>query len=362
MDILVLDKNFDTLAVLDVYDSFIWTVRYNEYGDFEIYMPAAACPFVLEFLVRGNYLMNRESDRYMIIEDISIDTDAEIGTFLTVTGRSLESILMRRIVWAETNLKGNLQTELKRLITENIISPSDSKRTIPNFTFRMSTDEEIVKMTTDSHFMGDTVYDAVSLLCKLHHIGFRVLPGDGDNPGFIFELYRGVDRSYDQERVPWVIFSPDFDNLLNSNYVEADTEYKTDILVSYDNDDEYLQVEVGEEKTGLERRETFLDVVDDSPEQIGEDEDGNPVYDYETFYKQLATKGQSELNAHRVTTAFDGEVEASRQFIYGRDFNIGDIVQVRNEYGLKGTCRITEVVQSIDSTGQTISPTFEMID
>ena len=38
MDILVLDKNFDTQAIIDTYESFNWTDRYNEAGDFELTM------------------------------------------------------------------------------------------------------------------------------------------------------------------------------------------------------------------------------------------------------------------------------------------------------------------------------------
>ena len=34
MDLYVLDKEFNTLGLLDQFDSFIWTDRYNEAGDF----------------------------------------------------------------------------------------------------------------------------------------------------------------------------------------------------------------------------------------------------------------------------------------------------------------------------------------
>ena len=39
MEALILDKSYATTAVLDKFESFIWTDRFRGYGDFEIYMP-----------------------------------------------------------------------------------------------------------------------------------------------------------------------------------------------------------------------------------------------------------------------------------------------------------------------------------
>ena len=93
MEAWILDQNAASLAVLDTFQSFIWTDRYRGYGDFEIYMPAETS--ALSYLKEGNYLVTKDSDRMMIIEDIQVDTDAENGNHLIVTGRSLESILCR---------------------------------------------------------------------------------------------------------------------------------------------------------------------------------------------------------------------------------------------------------------------------
>lgn len=49
----------------------------------------------------------------MIVEKIQITSDTEDGNHVTVTGRSLESILDRRIVWGQKLLSGNLQNGIK---------------------------------------------------------------------------------------------------------------------------------------------------------------------------------------------------------------------------------------------------------
>ncbi len=36
MDIWVLDENLEAVDIVETFNSFIWTDRYNEYGDFEL--------------------------------------------------------------------------------------------------------------------------------------------------------------------------------------------------------------------------------------------------------------------------------------------------------------------------------------
>ena len=146
-----------------------------------------------------------------------------------MTGRSLESILCRRVIWGYKVLNGNFQDAIRTLLNENVIAPSNSKRKIPNFVFRASTDTRITGLTVDTQFLGENLYDAILSLCEEKEIGFRVLP-DGSG-GFLFELYVGEDRSYAQSDHPWVIFSPDFENILSSNYLESSKNLRTVSLV-----------------------------------------------------------------------------------------------------------------------------------
>lgn len=44
------------------------------------------------------------------------------------------------------------------------------------------------------------------------------------------------------------------------------------------------------------------------------------------------------------------------------DYNLGDIVEVENEYGLKARVRITEVIESEDENGYTCIPKFENVE
>ncbi len=351
MDMFILDTAYQAVAVLDTFQSRIWTDRYNRYGDFEVYIPAIMP--VCSFLQEGYYLYSPDlSDRMMIIEDIQLKCDPEDGDFYTVTGRSLESILARRVIWGYREITGNLQEGVKALLNENVINPTKTTRKIPNFEFRASTDSRITSLTLDAQYFGENLYEAIAAICDEKSLGFRVLP-NFTNGGLIFELFKGTERALDQTENPYIIFSPDFDNFISSNYLETTSSYKNVALVGADGEGsarKYVEAFEGDgEPSGLSRRETFTDAYGVSKDEETTEEDYN---------KQLKQKGLEELADLKVTKAFEGEIDSSRQYVYGRDFGIGDVVQVTNSYGQSGKSRVSEVVMSEDDTGFIITPTF----
>ena len=374
MEFMVLDKNYDGITMIDTFTSAIWTVRYDEAGDFEIYTPVRLD--YIQAMQIGNYLWNRDSDRLMVIETVEIETDAEEGPQLIVTGRSLESILDRRIVTSSQNFSGNLQSVLFAIIQNEVISSGGTRR-IPGFSLKTSSDSRITSISiSELSIRGENVYDVVCSLCQANKVGWRILPkGAG---GFEFELYVGVDRSYAQSVNPYVTFSPSFENLLNSNYIRSFKSYKNSIYAvgSYqkevilqnkykdDNGEWVVEEQTTYEEaevvtwqysetatpSGLARREMFID--------NGGVNDGEQGGEYATWNAVNKEKAIAELGEHQTTTAFEGELEATRQYIYREDFNIGDIVQVENEFGITGTVYISEIVFSQDANGITITPTF----
>lgn len=353
MELLILDKNFDSSETLDIFESLIWTDRYFGYGDFELYMPANE--EILQLLPLGYYLYIRESERLMIVEDHEISTDAEEGAHLKITGRSLESILERRIVWNQTVLTGSLQNGVKKLLDENVISPSDGSRKIPNFIFKVSEDPRITALTLDAQYYGENLYDVIVDICKSENLGFKIIL-DGKN--MVFSLYMGIDRSYAQETNPYVVFSPGFDNLLNSNYIESEKTLKTIALVAGEGEGSNRKVTTvqKEAKTGLDRREVFIEATGVSSYVNGE-----TISDDE-YMKQLSQKGTEELAKNKKTISFEGEADISSTYTFGEDYYIGDIVQVLNEFGCQARSRITEFIRSQDDTGLEYYPTFETLD
>lgn len=309
---------------------------------------------ILEYLKQDYYLMNRESEHAMIVEKFVISSDIENGNHITITGRSLESILDRRIIWGQKTISGNLQEGIHTLLKECIISPSDENRKISNFIFEYSDDPVITKLTIEAQYTGDNLYNVICDICKERKIGFKVTINDQNQ--FVFKLYSGLDHSYEQTDRPYVTFSPKFENILNSNYMESKSALKNVTLIGGEGEGaERKYATVGEGK-GLERRELFTDARDISSD-TGEDE----ALTEEEYTAQLQQRGKEKLADNVEVVSFEGEAETTSMYKFGTDFFMGDIVQVANEYGHEGKARILEIVFSEDESGYSAYPTFETI-
>lgn len=354
MELLILDEKLSGVDTLDIFESLIWTDRYSKCGDFEIYVPASTK--MLSKLQKDRYIYAKESEHVMIIEDRNIETDVEQGAHLCVTGRSLESILERRIIWNQTILSGSLQDSIEKLLNENAISPSDPKRKIPNLSFKKSSDSKITQLTIEAQFWGENLYEAIVSICESYSIGFKILL-DGTN--FVFSLYAGADRSYDQTTNPYVVFSPNFDNLLNSNYIESDKTLKTVTLIAGEGEGSERKTTTAQISTGtgegLKRRELFTDAGD-----ISQTVDGEKISESD-YLNQLKQRGDEELAKNKATNSFEGQVDSNATYFYGADYYLGDIVQVSNEYGIESRSRVTEYVICQDENGIETYPAFDPI-
>lgn len=330
------------VSVVENFSSFVWTDRYYSAGDFELYVPPTIR--VLTQYIPDYYIVRPDSEHVMIIDSVLLEEDDD-GYSYKISGESLESILKRRILWTDTTLSGNFQDAIETLLNGSIISPSIADRKIDNFVFVKSEDEAIISLTIEEaeYSKNETIYDIIEKNCQEFEIGFKVTL-TSDNK-FAFTLYKGVDRSYDQTAVPYVIFSPAFDNLTSSSFLKSYTDYKNVALVtgtSTDGEGEStdLSTVVGE-ASGLDRRETHIDAGDVQ---------GNTSV--------LTKKGNEELAALKKTEAFEGEANVFNMFVYGKDFFIGDMVQLEDAFGNTGKSIVSEMVFSSDGEGEKFYPTF----
>jgi len=247
------------------------------------------------------------------------------------------------------------------LINDNVISATDSLRDIPEFRY-IEVSGGIFDTAVETQFDDqDILLDAVTSLCSQHDIGFSIQYNITLDK-FDITLNSGEDRSYAQSTNGFVIFSPEFDNLSSSRYKESLKAFKTFCLTKGDSSDgPATKVEsfLGSPAiSGLSRREVFLNQTSLS-EYVGDTEVKIPTADYEA---QLEQKGDLFLKDLNVTSSFDGEVEATKMFTYGVDFNIGDIVQFADEYGNSGTAKVVEFIINSSLSGFSTHPIFHMLD
>ena len=142
-----------------------------------------------------------------------------------------------------------------------------------------------------------------------------------------------------------MVFSPRFDNLVNSSFYESCKDYKNVVLVAGSKGSDaktYRSVGSG---SGIERRETYLDT--------SVDQDVSNINSY------LDQKGNEELNNNKIKEVVDAEIDTTRMYVYNEDFFLGDSVQVEDEYGNSKKGRLEEMIYSQDDqNGETRIPTF----
>lgn len=368
MDIYVKNKSFEQVGIVDVFESLVWTDRYDSYGDFELYTKVS--PELLALLKEDYYLSIQASEYSMIIESVEVKTDVENGDKLVVKGRDLSSILDRRLIFQTTVLDTTVQLGVQQILNENVINAvSQPQRNIPGFIFNWNSDPIVEAPTIKAVYYTQGVYDTIAYLSQVNNLGFRVTFDSSMN--FVFQLYAGKDRSYEQSTNSYVVFSPEFDNLNNSDYFRDSRFKKTIALISGDayqegarptfdydpwenepTDPHYPTI-----RTGLERRELFVDAPDLSTIDPGT---GLP-FEFWTYVYIMYNRARQALNENISYELFNGEANVNGIFKYGVDFFLGDIVQMADKYGHTGRARVTEMIISENLSGYSAYPTFSMI-
>lgn len=352
MELWILDKNFIEVGIVDSFKSFIWTPRYTKVGDCEIYV--AASTEMLQLLQKGFYIYRTDSDMICRIESIEIDTDTETGNFLIVKGYDCKKILGQRLIWNIVTFKGTAENFMRKIITDNIISTDITQRAIPNFTLA---DAHGFAETIDIQTTYESVLEKIQSVCDAFGYGFRVTFDSGN---LVFDLYKGVDRSVNQTDREYVLFSPDFENIMSTKYVVDATNVATDVLIAGEGEGKSRKTAnypIAPSGSGIDRHEVFVDARDISSDTEGDEP--MPLWDYLNLLRE---RGAEKFSEYGVVTTFEGEVEPNQSYVFGVDYFLGDIVTVRNEYGIEVDARVTEVIEAFDDNGYTIIPKFEFME
>ena len=340
---VVADATFKKLAVIDDYISFIWTSRFYAVGDFELCVPVKYAS-----IMQPNYYIFRTDDENVgIIEKIDIQNKDDGTEMIIASGRFLGAILARRIVAEQTQFNNKyVSAVISGLITDAIINPSVSAREISNF--RLGTFGNLGEQIS-TQYTGNNLMDAVSELCRTYNLGFKVTIDSGD---FVFSLYEGKDRTYNQSANTFAIFSNTYDNLFSAEYCENHAGIINAVLVAGEGegtDRKTVWVQPDSTLSGLALREMYLDQrnVQSNEGEISPEE----------YMAQLAGKGAEAITGY--TTAFTGSVDFNG-VKYKTDVNLGDICVIENaEWGIRVNARLVEVIESTDETGTySITPTF----
>jgi hypothetical protein len=358
MEVYILDNQLRRTEVVDRFESLIWTERYTAYGDFEL-VTHSTLPNRSLF-PKGTRLALNESERVMVVETIENKLDPDGKAILSLSGRSIESILQDRVA---TDSWGNLTTNPNWKLTG---APAFIARTIFNTICRdglLSTADKIpfleAVITNQQYTQPEptgsitvelehqSVYTAIKDICEAYGLGFYLVRV-GDTSKLRFRVFTGNDRGLFQDDFPPVVFSHELGNMENISELQSIENFKNVAYVFAKNGvaTVYAPGWDANSATGFNRR--VIQVKHDG------DETGTALT---TILNQ---KGYDALAQARDVFAFDGEIPQRGSYKYGRDYFLGDIVELRNVDNITSRMRVTEQIFASDAEGDKSYPTLSV--
>lgn len=366
MEVYILDSLLRRTAVVDLFESLIWTERWTSIGDFELLINSTAES--RGQFVNGVLLSINNSNRVMVVETVENSNNTDGKNMLKVKGRSLESILEHRVAAASLS---DLTTEPKWVLSGK---PADIARAMFDHicvTGALDLNDKIPLIAPGNLYPADnipepaatitweqepdTLYKAIKDLCELYDLGFR-LTRDDVTSKLYFNVYSGNNRTTLQSALPSVVFAPGLENLQNTTELTTMEQAKNVAYVFSPQGFEMVYPDNFDPDTnGYERRVLVVKVGALS----GTDPDfpNDPPTEAEVS-AYLIQKGKEELSKTRAWSAFDGELNRNSSYKYGVDYYLGDLITMQNADGAMNNMRVTEQIFVHDQEGERSYPTL----
>lgn len=331
MQLYIYNPNRELTGIVESFEYLRWTRRYSQCGSFEL--KAIATQENTALLKEGNIIWKNDDEEAGIIEHLELSqSEHEI---ITASGRFATSFLARRILWQTEILSGDISVCVLQLINNNLINPTDTARQITGISF--SSPNLGIPVSTQISYRN--LMDSVTELCVASDIGIKTVftPATGI---FTVTLYSGANSQ--------AVFSKEYENLTEQIYTESVADYANTALIGGEGegaDRTFVAITSG---SGETRREIFVDAKDLRAEDFGTD-----------YVNTLTFRGQSKLNEQAIRYTFDTSVNPHGNLTYKIDFDLGQTVKVISKaWGVSMTTRITEIEETYDADGQSISVVF----
>lgn len=365
------DENRAVIGIIDTAQSIIWHTVYKGVGDFEIY--AAATVKHIDLLKIGNYVTRIDDDGIGIIEQIAVNYTAQNGRMITATGRLAKSILDRRHIYnlsghtnTATIISGNVEEAVRLLVENNAINCSfDTARNFEELELgAVSGLSEIIVdengVATQKQVSFENLLTYTDEVLAEYDIAAKVVLSDENKLQYV--VYKGKNRSINNtEGNEAIIFSQEFDNLLESNYAYLTESAKNTALIGGEGEGiERFYSILKTEETGLKRRETFIDGSSLS-KQYKDETETEQTYTDDEYDKMLKSQGKQTLSEMEIVETFSGTINVTNgQFKLNRDFFIGDKITIQdNLIGKYINPRVAETTEAQDENGYTVEINFE---
>jgi hypothetical protein len=340
------DTTFESIGEVNLYDSLIWTDKFNGYANFELWAPIT--DENAEYFKKGNILWCG-GDNAAVIEIVKSTIDDKGTKTFNVKGRTLEMLLTTRIIWGTYNASNKYaSTVMYDIVKQNCINPTNVNRKIP---YLECAEDKQLGGKISIQKTGGEVYDTLTTIASNKDLGFNVLFRPKEKK-LIFEVVAGVDRTIEQSEVDPVEFSTDLEDILSSSYYTNNQDEKSVALVMGKGEGTSRKSKISGDNTtkGFGRRELYVDARDIQSESVNEDGTTTTLTPTE-YDAALVNRGDDKLAECKTTETFEAQIRVfgDVQYEFGKDYQKGDKVTVRDkQLNVVVSARITEVEEDFD--------------
>ena len=318
MIIYIHDKNFVKVKTISTASSVVWLKKAREEGQCAFTIPITAD--LIPHIRIDNYISRLDDDMVCQIKKINIKTKEDTGeNVYEVIGIDKLSILSQRVTLELKNYENkNVEDLIRELITENCINPTDGKRKL---NVVLSGKVGFTDVITTKIDRGTNIFAKIKELCVAYDYCLKMIRVNNE---WTINLYRGNNYSFEQQANAFIEFSDKFHNLKTTNY-------------SCD-------------------KSSFSNTAVSETEIINDGYEGEERYEVSVG---SATEDEAKNQLQNLLETFTGEIINTNLYKYKVDYNVGDIVTIRNNLGIQVSARIVQINEAYDVNGSSITPSFE---
>lgn len=281
------------------------------------------------------YLPDEDGAAFLIESIETIDEPGRQQDDMRIIGRAIDAIATEeRLALPASGQAYDKQTSvpaetaIKHYVDENAGPSAAANRQVPDLT--IATDAAggaTVSTAARYQLVGDILRE----IGQAAGVGWRTV-FDPSGPAFEFDTIIGTDRTAS------VFFDTAFDTLESYRELDSLIDTKTHAVVAGQGegaDREVIDHYLGTEKTGLDRREVFIDARDVEP---GDSD-------------VLQQRGEALLTALLAQASYEASVHPYGSFRYRTDWDVGDLVTLRDaDRSLAAEVRVVGVTSRIMDT------------
>ena len=329
MELLGLNKRFENVGFID-YINLQWNRRYYECGDFSIQIR------VQDYDENIKYVYTPERPEIGIVEKLHSEIDIT-GKYVQISGRFLESLLSRNVVYPAYNAKGKPQT-LARNIVRSYATEIPGLIILP---IAGGDSDEAVDVSYFGKHLDDVTYPLLQTVERSQRIYY-----DYAESKLKYTTWQGLDRTQSQNTNNYALFSDVSNNTERIVIDEDESGYRNYALIAMTSG---FVVYDGRTSPSEERRYLFID------ESKSQKPDNQTQSAYEA---SLCQKGREELQKWKRIN----NVEATALqygLYYLQDYDLGDKVDiVSNDLRRSYEARIIEVREVVKEGQHTVETVF----